>query len=289
MDIHDYCEARAVPAGSTLRYSLLSLALAERQAVVALHALQQELTVCTRTVSEPAVARHKLDWWREELSRLEADRPRHPVTQALAAGSGHCPPAADKLVEMLAAAAMDLDYGRYPSLAQLLVYCHRAGSSLALLKAQALGQRQPDTAVFAHELGVMLVLARQLLEVRQAACSGRCYIPEDELARFGVRFEDLLAGRTDDRLRALFRFQLQRIRAYHERALVRLPADDRYSQRSQLVLAELILALLAEIESDGLRLLERQLSLTPLRKFWLAWRALRRERRRARHPRSSNG
>ncbi len=288
MDVHDYCEARAAPAGSSLRCSLLSLSLAERQAVVALHALQRELQDCATGISEPAVARHKLDWWREELGRLQEDRPRHPATQALAARPPGTAWPADLLAELAEAAAMDLEYGSYPSLAQLLVYCHRGGSSLALLKARALGQRQSGTAAFAHEVGVMLVLARQLLGVRWAARAGRCYIPLDELERFGVRFEDLLGSATDARLRALFAFQLQRVREYHNRALARLPDADRYAQRSQLMLAELLLAALAELENDGLQLLERQLSLTPIRKFWLAWRALRRERRRrTRHMRSS--
>lgn len=289
MDVHDYCEARVAPAGSSLRYSLLSLPLAARQATVALHALQHELAECVTKVTEPAVAQHKLTWWREELGRLDAGRAQHPVTRALSERVSQQALPADTLLQLVEAAAMDLEYGSYPSLAQLLVYCHRSGSSLASLKARVLGQRQSGTAVFAHELGIMLVLARQLLEVRPAARAGRCYIPEDELRHFGVRFQDLQGDETGPRLQELFRFQLERIREYHERALAQLPEADRYAQRSQLVLAQLILALLAEIEHDGLRLLEQRLSLTPLRKFWLAWRTVRHERRRARRQRSSRG
>jgi phytoene synthase len=62
-----------------------------------------------------------------------------------------------------------------------------------------------------------------------------------------------------------------------------LPEQDRYTQRSALVQAELSEQLLVAIETDGYRLLEHHLSLTPLRKFWIAWRTLRRERRRQRH------
>jgi 15-cis-phytoene synthase len=99
-----------------------------------------------------------------------------------------------------------------------------------------------------------------------------------------VRFEDLLGTHTDERLAALFRFQLERIRAYHEQALNHLPDADRHDQRRQRVLAELVLARLAEVEAEGFRLLAQETRLTPLTKFRLAWRVLRRERRR--HKRS---
>jgi phytoene synthase len=37
-------------------------------------------------------------------------------------------------------------------------------------------------------------------------------------------------------------------------------------------MAAIYRALLREIERDGFRVLERRVSLTPIRKFWIAWR-----------------
>lgn len=283
MDVHDYCEAQVAPPGSSLRYSLMTLALPERRALIALHALQQELEA-TAAAADPVVARVRLDWWREELARSAGGRAQHPVAQALTGPIERYRLDTAGLLELAAAAEMELDYDLYPGFAQLLVYCHRAGSSLTLLKARVLGYRDPGTEAFARELGVMLMLARRLVEVRTDARAGRCFIPEDELNRFGMTPGDLLQDRTTGPLAALFRFQLGRIREYHDRALERLPAVDRSRQRNQLALAELTLALLAEIEADGLRLLEHRLGLTPLTRFWLAWRSLRRARKRGRMP-----
>jgi phytoene synthase len=81
----------------------------------------------------------------------------------------------------------------------------------------------------------------------------------------------------------LFQFQAARIRDYQCQALALLPEQDRYAQCSALIQAELSEQLLVAIEADGYRLLEHHLSLTPLRKFWIAWRTLRRERHRQRH------
>ncbi|MDX1605290.1 MAG: squalene/phytoene synthase family protein [Candidatus Competibacterales bacterium] len=280
--VHARCEAAVAPPGSDLRYGLLGLDRDRRQTIIALHALQRELCAIRETVSDPAVAVSKLDWWEQELQRLHEGRPQHPVTRALAEGVVRYRLPADELRELAAAARMELEYDTYPSFPQFVVYCHRGGSSLALLRTRVLGWTQPDTAAFAHELGVMEVLAWQLLEVRDLARSGRCYLPEDELARFGIATGDLLSERGGPELAALFRFQAERIRAYHERALGYLAAADYPAQAPQLALAELILARLAEVEGDGFRLLHHRLELTPLRKFWLAWRALRRARRRVR-------
>jgi phytoene synthase len=51
-----------------------------------------------------------------------------------------------------------------------------------------------------------------------------------------------------------------------------LPAADRKAQRPGLIMAAIYRTLLDEIERDGFRVLTRKTSLTPLRKFWIAWR-----------------
>ena len=51
-----------------------------------------------------------------------------------------------------------------------------------------------------------------------------------------------------------------------------LPAEDRYQQRSGLIMARIYQTLLDEIELDGFRVLEHKIKLPPLRKLWLAWR-----------------
>jgi phytoene synthase len=65
---------------------------------------------------------------------------------------------------------------------------------------------------------------------------------------------------------------VQRAREFYDKALAALPAVDRRSQRPGLIMAAIYRALLDEIERDGFRVLDRRLSLTPLRKAWLAWK-----------------
>jgi phytoene synthase len=67
-------------------------------------------------------------------------------------------------------------------------------------------------------------------------------------------------------------FEAARAKAHYRQALEALPRDDRRAQRPGLIMAAIYRALLGEIERDGFRVLAQRTSLTPLRKFWIAWK-----------------
>ena len=283
MNPDDYCYALAVRQGSDFRYSLLGLPLDQRQALIALQALQLETARIVGERHDPGVAHAKLDWWRAEINRLFAGEPQHPVTRALQPGLGRFNLPEEYFRELLDGVAMDLDYDAYPGFAEMTLYVHRRGSTPALLAAEILGyQDRRATPRFAHEAGALLLLFELLCDARHHARHGRYYLPEDEMRRFGVQPGDLLAAQTTDRVRQLFAFQAERIRGYYHRALECLPDGDRYAQRGLLIRLELALTLLAELAEDGYRLLEQHIRLTPLRKLWLAWRFQHHERHRYR-------
>jgi phytoene synthase len=68
------------------------------------------------------------------------------------------------------------------------------------------------------------------------------------------------------------RFQAERARKFHDDAVAALPAVDRRAQRPGLIMAAIYSALLDEIERDGFQVLRGRTTLTPLRKFWIAWK-----------------
>ena len=78
--------------------------------------------------------------------------------------------------------------------------------------------------------------------------------------------------RQTDAFRALMQFEAERARSHYEEAFRALPAADRKAQRPGLIMAAIYRALLEEIERDGFNVLARRTSLTPLRKFWIAWK-----------------
>ena len=269
------------PRGSALYYSLRFLPHDRRQAAGAVYEVIGALEQATAGVREPAVARTKLAWWREELQRLYDGRPRHPTTQALRPWLGRYTLPAEYFLEILAGVEMDLERVRYPSFRDLRLYCQHRGANAALLVSEVFGYTDAHTPRFAQAVGVAQCLSRLLHGIRDDARAGRIHVPADELQRFGVDPGDLLLPQTGDRVRGLLQFQLERVREQYRHALTLLPSSDRLSQHPFLVQIALDRALLDEMQRDGLGLLERRVELPVLRRLWIAWRTVQRTRRRA--------
>ncbi len=274
MDVHQYCQERAAASGSSFYYSFLFLPPDTRRAITAFYALCRELDDVVDECHERQVAEAKLDWWRSEIGRLAGGVPEHPATRALIdTPQGRAIPPA-LLLEIVDGMAMDLDQTRYPDFKALNLYCYRVAGVVGEIAAAIFdgARSEDDRAIrrYAHELGLAFQLTNIIRDVGEDARRGRIYLPQDELARFGVAETDLLSGRAPPAFRALMQFQYDRAIAYYDSALAALPARARRAQRPGLVMAEIYRTLLDEIRRSGFPVLRARVSLTPLRKLWLA-------------------
>lgn len=101
---------------------------------------------------------------------------------------------------------------------------------------------------------------------------GRIYLPIDELKQFDVKAQDLMQRQYSDRFTALMKFQAARAHSLYDEAMTLLPAADKRTQKPGLMMASIYRTLLREIEADNFQVLHQRVSLTPLRKLWLAWK-----------------
>jgi phytoene synthase len=67
-------------------------------------------------------------------------------------------------------------------------------------------------------------------------------------------------------------FETERAQALYQQAFALLPTEDKKAQRPGLIMAAIYRTLLDEIARDNFPVLTHRVSLTPLRKLWLAWR-----------------
>ena len=138
--------------------------------------------------------------------------------------------------------------------------------------AQIFGQTDPATTQYAHRLGQALQLTNILRDVGEDALRGRIYLPVNDLQQFDVKAHEVLKREYSERFTALMRFQAKRAHGLYDEALALLPAADRRAQKPGLMMASIYRTLLREIEGDNFQVLHQRISLTPLRKFWLAWK-----------------
>jgi phytoene synthase len=267
-----YCQERAAKSGSSFYYSFLFLPPLKRRAITALYAFCREVDDVADECHDIAIARTKLAWWRNEVSNIFAGLPEHPVGQALEPLVREFGLPAAEFDEIITGMEMDLTQNRYADFGQLQLYCHRVAGVVGLLSARIFGYQDARTEAYAHDLGLAFQLTNIIRDVGEDARRNRIYLPLDELARFHVSEADILHGRETESFSRLMAFQGERANQYYSQALAELPAVDRKKQRTGLIMAAIYHAVLDEVRQDGYRVLNQRISLTPLRKLWIACR-----------------
>jgi phytoene synthase len=271
MDPHEYCQAKAAASGSSFYYSFLFLPQDRRRAITALHAFCREVDDAVDECTEVSVARTKLAWWRKELAAVFHGTPQHPVARALAELGPRYNLSEERLNEIVDGVEMGLLHNRYPDFEALRHYCQRVASAAELLSAEILGYRDRRTLEYAADLGMAFQLTNIIRDVGSDARRDRIYLPLDELGRHGVSTGEILHANQTDGFRRLMEFQIERALGYYRSALEKLPAVDRRAQRPGIVMASIYQTTLDEIRGDGCRVLTQRISLTPIRKLWIAW------------------
>jgi phytoene synthase len=272
MSPDDYCQQKAAQSGSSFYYSFLFLPPERRRAITALYAFCREVDDTVDECTDAAVARTKLIWWRKEIAAMLAGNPTHPVTLAL---QPHLVPYSldgKHLQAIIDGMEMDLDQTRYLDFAGLQRYCWHVASVVGLLSAGIFGATRPETLQYAEKLGLAFQLTNIIRDVGEDARKGRIYLPVSELQQFNVTAADILNARHTENFENLMRFQVERAQRAYDEAFALLPAEDRRAQRPGLIMAAIYRALLNEIERDGFHVLNQRISLTPIRKLWLAWK-----------------
>jgi len=267
-----YCAEKAAASGSSFYYSFLFLPPERRRAITALYAFCREVDDVVDETQDPQVAAMKLAWWRTEVGNLFEGKPNHPVTKALQPFIEKFSLSKEKLGEIIDGMEMDLTQTRYLDWPGLERYCYRVAGVVGLLAAAIFGYRDPRTLDYAKNLGIAFQLTNIIRDVGEDARKNRIYLPMEDLKRFGVPASDILNGNESENLGKLLAFESSRARQFYDDAFQSLPASDRKAQRAGLIMAAIYRTLLDEIERDGFHVLKTRTSLTPLRKFWIAWK-----------------
>lgn len=272
MNPDQYVQDKAAASGSSFYYAFLFLPKPRRAAITAFYAFCREVDDVVDEVRDPGVAATKLAWWRSEVAQAFVGQPHHPVMQALMPLAREHGIEAHQLLQVIDGCQMDLDQTRYLDFPGLQRYCHLVAGVVGEVAAGIFGQSDPQTTAYAHKLGLALQLTNIIRDVGEDALRGRIYLPVNELQQFDVKAHEILNRVHSERFVALMRFQAERAHQTYDEALALLPAVDRRSQKPGLMMASIYRTLLREIERDGFQVLSQRVSLTPVRKLWLAWR-----------------
>ncbi len=276
MTPEQYVQEKAARSGSSFYYAFLFLPPPRRSAITAFYAFCREVDDVVDEVTDPGVAAAKLDWWRGEVDAAYRGQPTHPVTRALMPLAPWYGIEQAHLMAVIDGCRIDLTQTRFLDYPALEHYCHLVAGIVGEVAANIFGRTEATTVQYAHRLGRAMQLTNIIRDVGDDARRGRVYLPLSELQRFDVKAHELLRRESpwgySERFDALMRFQAARARATYEEAIALLPERDREAQKPGLMMANIYRALLDEIEKAGFQVLHQRISLTPLRKLWIATR-----------------
>jgi phytoene synthase len=267
-------------SGTSFYYAFRILPRPKQRAIFALYSFCRVVDDC---VDEPGgEGEAGLQRWLEEVRRCYEGRPQTALGRDLAEALFQYPIPRRCFEDVVAGCRMDLHQSRYETYADLRVYCERVASAVGLAAIEIFEYRHPDTPRYAVELGVALQLTNILRDLGSDAARGRLYLPLEDLRRFGVDPDALVAAAAGGTglpppALPLLRFQAERARAQYATAAARLPEEDRAAMRPAEIMAAVYRALLGRVEARGFPLRPR-VALSRPQRAWIALRTVLRGR-----------
>jgi len=152
-------------------------------------------------------------------------------------------------------------------------YCFLVAGTVGLAMSHILGARQPEALAAAAELGIAMQLTNILRDVGSDLAVGRCYLPADELARFGYtsgRLAEQAFSHREDAFRALMRFQIERVRRQYDRGLAGIPLLPAHARPAILLAGRLYRGILDAIEANEYDVFRRRAATSTLTKLYEA-------------------
>ena len=155
-----------------------------------------------------------LDRYRSELRRIEAGQsPTLPLFGTLAAVIVEWSLPLRPFHDLLDAFSQDVVKARYADFGEVMHYCSRSADPVGRLMLHLYGAAQPENLVQSDAICSALQLINFWQDVEIDFRKDRIYLPQDELARFGVSEAQIGRAEADDRWRELMAFQVDRARA----------------------------------------------------------------------------
>ena len=274
MTPEQYVQDKVASSGSSFYYAFAFLPPQRRAAITAFYAFCREVDDVVDETQDMGIAATKLAWWRKEASAAFAGTPTHPVMRALTPHAAAFDIRLDHLLAVIEGCQMDLEQTRYLDYPGLQRYCHLVAGIVGEVASGIFGRTEAVTVQYAHKLGLALQLTNIIRDVGDDARRGRIYLPMSELQQFDVKAQEILKRDKPwgygERFTALMKFQAARAHAVYDEAFALLPDVDRKAQKTGLMMANIYRALLCEIEHENFQVLQQRISLTPLRKLWIA-------------------
>lgn len=256
---YEYCRLLHAHYGKTYYLSTLLLPPAKRPYVHSLYGFARYADEMVDN-ADPRTRERDMNAWSTIILRdLKKGTSREPVCQALLHTMHTWNIPVEYVEAFLDSMHMDLTVTEYQTYRDLQTYMYGSAAVIGLQMLPILEPLESRAGAHAKALGEAFQLTNFVRDVAEDLARGRVYLPMEDLNRFGVTRERLAAGGVDEPLRALLRFEINRIRElYHfaETGIDMLAESSRSCMRVALTLYR---GIIEEIEKADYRILDSRI------------------------------
>jgi 15-cis-phytoene synthase len=279
---YSVCRGITRTAAKNFYYAFLLLPRRKRESLCAVYAFMRR---CDDITDDPTLTlperRRKLDQWLGGLHLAQQNHPTDdPIFLALTDTQRRYQIPAGLLDDLAMGTAMDIQQVsfeesedeplfalqpslvRYRTFEELRVYCYRVASVVGLVCIHVFGYRDPQAEPLAERCGLAFQLTNIIRDVKEDAALGRVYLPAEDLAKFGLSAEDLLAAPDPARLRPLLSMEADRASEFYQAGDELIPYVAEDSQPALWVLINIYRRLLEKIAERQYDVFTAKVSLT---------------------------
>jgi len=283
---YSVCRGITRTAAKNFYYAFLVLPKSKRRALCAVYAFMRR---CDDIVDDPTLAlqerRQKLVDWLDSVHRAMAGHPTdEPVLLALTDAQRRFGIPLELLDGLAYGTARDLTLPAQPPEQEPLVsyrtfedlraYCYGVASVVGLVCIRIFGYRDPAAEPLAERCGLAFQLTNIIRDVKEDAAMGRVYLPEEDMAKFGITFDELRTIPNAARFRPLLEMEADRAREYYQAGKQLIPLVDEDSQPGLWVLVTIYRKLLEKIAARQYDVFSKKIALTTGEKLLVLWKGL---------------
>jgi squalene synthase HpnC/squalene synthase HpnD len=265
-DSYAECNRIARGAHSSFYLAFFGLPREKRNALFALYAFMRLIDNVSDEPGDLEAKRRGLARWRAMLDEaIAGETSGHAILPALADSIARFNIPTRYFHDLILGAEMDLTVATYATFDQLSEYCYRVAGTVGLTCLHVFGFRDPRDPDLAERLGLAFQLTNIIRDVRADLETGRVYLPQEDLARFGCSANDL-QGPLAERVEALLEFEAERAWRFYEEGVALIGQIDPDSRATLWALVRTYSTLLARMEERNFDVFTSRVSLSSAEK-----------------------
>jgi len=274
---YEECKRLNALHGKTYYLATLLLPKAKRPFVHALYGFaryaDEIVDDLASTLTDGEKAAELKTWGDGVLSGLKSGDSNDQVGRALIDTVNRFDIPHEHFVAFLHSMTMDLTITEYANYEALMEYVYGSAAVIGLEMVPILGALSPGAYEPAEKLGVAFQLANFIRDVGEDLDRGRVYLPQDELAQFGVDREMLEARKLTPQIIAALKFQIERVRQLQREATPGILQLEPASRPCIEAASELYCGIVDEVEAIGYDIFNKRAKTSTGRRLRVAGKA----------------